>query len=164
MKKIALFGFLGVAFAFAQAASAEANTVETHVLTLDVRVGDQQVMQPMVELFADKPASIQVSDPQTGERYTLRLLLKANQKFQQVENGIVLESELLAGSDPQRSLFNPILFLRPGRGGKVSMTAPDGDRVIEVLTHAVKVRTVSDRTGGSNPQTAQLGRGQGVIP
>lgn len=142
MKKALLLGLLYVCQALnAHADEGAKPGGEVHVLTLNVSIGDRQIMAPVVGLIEGKPALVAVDDG--DEKYTLRLLVKPNQVMPQVNDAVQIESDLLAGRERPQSIFNPMMVLRRGSGGKVSTTSARGDIVIEVLSHATRPRSTS---------------------
>lgn len=142
MKKAALLGLLYLFQAAPLHAAEETRPAgDVHVLTLNVTVGDRQIMAPVVGLIDGEPATVAVEDG--GEQYTLRLLLKTKPALPKVGDAIQVESDLLTGRDRPQSIFSPMMVLRSGSSGKVSTSSDRGEIVIEVLNHAVKPLSAS---------------------
>lgn len=139
-----LLGLMAVLMPFGVGVSAPLETLEGHVLTLDVRVAGEQIMTPMVELVANAPALVEVPGAQPNEIYRLQLLLQDHQRVGNIDDAISVAAELSGGDAKSlESLASATLFIRPGKGGSATVESERGEIAISVLTHAVRSRIMS---------------------
>lgn len=136
-----LFAVCWLSSGFVQAAT---EAIESHVLTLEIKSGGMQIMSPTVELLPDKVATVGVTSPQTGEKYSLQLLVKPHQVARGIENVVSIEAKLFSGDDLKDLLADPVLFIRPGQGGRATINSHRGEILVNVISHAIKNRQISD--------------------
>ncbi len=136
MKQRIAFLFVALCAVFA-AALVNAQTVRTHVLTLEIKVGDKAVMTPTVELLPGKLATLKVADPAAGKggKHVLQVMLSEGQP----DNTLAVAMNLFAGDAiPENLLGDPTIFIRAGDTGSATIEGPNGKVQFSIISHAVR--------------------------
>lgn len=129
---ISLLGLSGALLAHSAA-------VDTHVITLDVKVAGESVMTPTLEVIPDKPAMIKLSNADGTSGWSMYVTVREHQQSGGVKDLIAISmrlSELKGGNS--KELAHPTVYIKPGTPASVSVGDSSRKVEIDIVSHAIR--------------------------